>query len=66
MEWIRVKDQLPEEDEIILLWVENFVVERWSYAAQGHYENKSFYVKGGYNPSEQKITHWMPLSKPAN
>ena len=61
MEWISVKDKLPEEDKNVLVrgtsgWIEvkHYVIQRGDYA-------------GGWYPGGCPISntsHWMPLPAP--
>lgn len=54
MEWISVKDRLPEEDTWVLV-----------YSRQGRYTNlKVDYIHGGKWFHSFYVTHWMPLPEP--
>lgn len=58
MEWIKVEDRLPEEEQELLMTYNNLVME-------GIFSGGKFY----YNPfstllEQEGITHWMPLPLP--
>lgn len=72
MEWVSVKDKLPENDEDVLVYhleddhitVGYFESENVSYYIQS--DGSKFYTYSGWEteiPWAQKgeVTHWMPL-----
>ena len=58
MEWISVKDRLPEIHEDVLIWFRGTVCfgDRTS---DGHWR-----PEGGNGNFDDDITHWMPLPDP--
>ena len=61
MEWISVKDQLPEENKMVL------TANNWGWDTLNlmAYSDKNWYFEYGNNYDPQEgITHWMPLQKP--
>jgi hypothetical protein len=63
MEWISVKDRLPDEEGNYLVW-SNGLNDRdqWSgcYAPFSLFKN----IRGGFVPWPDDVTHWMPLPDP--
>lgn len=60
MEWISVKDKMPNDDSPVLLY-DNYeiLIGRFLYTA------KDFPVFGIYSRGQTyNITHWMPLPEP--
>lgn len=56
MEWISVKDRLPENDNMVIIW-----------GGIGFYMNANWYTLTGTSfprKIEWEVTHWMPLPKP--
>ena len=64
MEWISVKDKLPEEGNIVLIWVICKNQPLWTTYKFGHYENNKWYLAGGTQYGELEINNWMPLPNP--
>jgi len=56
MEWISVKDKLPDKAGYYLICEVNNII--LSLGA------KFFSLRGKYFSSDYLITHWMPLPKP--
>lgn len=68
MEWISVKDRLPEDDIIILVLSEicipedNYLKQKKGYWIFEGKFNRMFGWFIYFHPENlQKITHWMPL-----
>ena len=64
-EWISVKDRLPEKNKDVLIFTE------LGKMAVAFYEGGIYWYlyagddgEGGYEPSGEKITHWVQLPKP--
>lgn len=57
MEWISVKERMPENLTAVLVWLLDAEVCAIAYTYSGvfHLDTKR---------TRQKITHWMPLPKP--
>jgi len=63
MEWISVKDKLPNKNELVLCRVNDFGNE---FTCIGeHSVTGAFWFQFSYQ-SLDKVTHWMPLPKPPN
>ena len=63
MEWISVKDRLPDDETPILLKLEKEILK--SNMHSGYYkEGKPFIVASVFAFDAPKITHWMPLPEP--
>lgn len=63
-EWISVKDQLPREDWLILVYKKSDLP---AYVCDlGRVMNKEFYSVGGIVYPLKNITHWMFLPEPPN
>lgn len=57
MEWIEVKNKLPEHEEIVLVY---------TYIGIDIYQlldNQFYHYEHGYVQNDV-VTHWMPLPKP--
>jgi len=57
MEWIAIKDQLPEENKAVLLYDQD------NYMAVAWLQNNSFVFECMFYGIND-FTHWMPLPKP--
>jgi len=60
MEWIEVKDRLPEEDQRVIYWFEHTGVHYGKFTMTEH--GACFYGPGGWLTDD--VTHWMPLPDP--
>jgi hypothetical protein len=59
MEWISVKDRLPEkENEEVICYDGKIVFTGVEYSKKNDFE----WIECGYKP--KNITHWMPLPNP--
>ncbi|KKN67881.1 hypothetical protein LCGC14_0456680 [marine sediment metagenome] len=54
MEWIDVRDRLPEDDSQVLTYMQD---KSW-------YGLSMYFKERGSWFTQQHITHWMPLSPP--
>lgn len=61
MEWISVKDRLPEESMHVLIYTEFWQIEQASYY-QADDLTKHFWIHN--QVVDYKTTHWMPLPSP--
>jgi len=61
MEWISVKDRLPEDDQCVLM----FEKGQDCLPTIGWYEERGciagFYVSSSFTNIRMHVTHWMPL-----
>lgn len=60
--WIPIEEQIPKEDEYILLSFENF-----SIPVIGRFENGAFYAGDEDEPlvkQDMYVNAWMPLPEP--
>ncbi len=55
LEWISVKDRLPEAGSYVLAYLD------FGY---GYSITTSIYIKNGFVTGEKDVTHWMPLPQP--
>jgi len=80
MEWISVKDKLPELYDFVLVFADNqgtnepkpFSIARWE-SEKWEFINHSplmpnygAYMEMEYNMDSEDVTHWMPLPQPPN
>jgi hypothetical protein len=65
-EWISVKDQLPESDKYVLLFVPNEDPKIISGCLRTYREDYIHYVSSLYEAHfrPHNITHWQPLPSP--
>ena len=61
MEWISVKDRLPENEGKYLCWDVPYSSST-SYPTFGHFQDGKFYMHIADDWSN--VTHWMPLPEP--
>jgi hypothetical protein len=67
MEWISVKDRLPDEDCICVIWNENRPFNYYISVYSKYYNEFEVYLIGGsrlMDPISFNATHWMKLSEP--
>lgn len=62
MEWISVKDRLPENWQLVIMYQKLSKYDNTLDIAIGSYANGKFHILW---PEERRNpTHWMPLPKP--
>lgn len=64
MKWISVKDQLPEDDAIVIAFDAEFDTVLELRYNTSYFKHKGFwlYENGGeYEYEYKEVTHWMPL-----
>jgi len=59
MEWISVKEKLPEDNERVLIFENRYNNQ---YTAL-YYKERNWFIVKDYMPAED-VSHWMPLPKP--
>jgi hypothetical protein len=59
MEWISIKDQLPEPNKIVLIWNEESLLE-YQYHVGFHRDGQEWVTTRDNYPLDY-ATHWMPL-----
>ena len=62
MNWIKVKDRLPNIGEMVHIKFNSFIIEDVLFTKRG--EGYEFRKRSGFNPAVSYIldaTHWMPL-----
>lgn len=64
--WISVKDQLPKDIEVVLVWSNTSLQPTVAYYFQGDWlyhsiNNGQFWLS---KEPHIQITHWMPLPEP--
>ena len=62
MNWISVKDRLPNKQDDCLVWYESKFT--YPHIRTACYLGDSFFSTGGIQHSNFTITHWMPLPEP--
>jgi len=62
MQWVSVKDGLPEKEDTVLLWVGRFSEMYLGWYSLAYCEWVS--TIGSNQIPQDWITHWMPLPKP--
>ena len=62
MEWISVKERLPQATGKYLCAVKDKRGNLWTIASDWSLEMKSWF--GDYGEIKNKVTHWMPLPDP--
>ena len=55
-EWISVKDRLPKEGEVVVVYIKPKV-------GVG-YAEVDIYLMGDFDEYSEGVTHWMPLPEP--
>lgn len=74
MEWISVKDRLPDNAEHVLineLWDENNKYSTYYLATfmkhyrgdNGRYSSNGFFIESDASVKKHLVTHWMPVPK---
>lgn len=65
-EWISVKDRLPDDDELVLVYTKDNVMSVCPLVIANAFANlknlKVWEDNNGYYVSD--VTHWMPLPEP--
>lgn len=65
MNWIKVTDRLPENNQEILMVYNNLVMEGEFCNGKFYHPSDCAHVRGYcYCDPQDGITHWMPLPKP--
>lgn len=60
MEWISVKDRLPEWPHAVIMAIGKSITNESCFATEGcYYDGKWMYSCGVIPPGN--VTHWMPL-----
>lgn len=60
MEWISVKDKMPEFDEYVLIYAKGEIVRAFLYTTK--YGN--FWSTCEDDIRHADVTHWMPMPQP--
>ena len=60
--WTDIKQQLPDNDRMVLVWVEDKQNFQWSNYALGTYQNEKWYLQNGRD-SHEIVTHWSKIPK---
>ena len=69
MEWIRVKDRLPEKNKLVLAYAAS-TARGGNSIFTGSYDNGFWFVQiaagifGLSSVGQFEVTHWMPLPEP--
>lgn len=58
--WISVKDQLPNDDRTVLVWVDNLQYPQWSNYKLAAYINKNWYCNSG-RETHEIVTDWCDI-----
>ena len=45
--WINIKDKLPNDDRVVLVWIDCLQNPQWSDYGLGSFQNEKWYVKNG-------------------
>ena len=68
MNWISVKDRLPEEDSTkFIIFTEGVDVYCGRYYSRNSFNRESFFIvesQNGHIFNDSNVTHWMPLPDP--
>ena len=64
MEWISVKDHLPEEGKVVLRYGNNIEKYEVDYIVTFDEREPSYIWAGVLVDDYLKVTHWMPLPEP--
>jgi len=64
MEWISIKDRLPNKDQNVLGWISVEEQDGILTLLEFDNEKKSFIPIFGKLAPNSQVTHWMPLPKP--
>lgn len=58
MDWISVKDRLPENSRSVLIYTKDGGIAEGSYSSEGGW------VQFRWNVKNPKVIYWMPLPEP--
>jgi hypothetical protein len=65
MKWISVKERLPEEDQQVLVYSEDYPMEvMWFRNNKFNEYYEDLDIKKDYNFEIEEVTHWMPIPEP--
>lgn len=65
MEWISIKERLPDKGADVLMWFEsNMTVGFWHDTDESHIFWCAFTDEGYYTDCDSEPTYWMPLPEP--
>lgn len=63
--WISVKDQLPENEQYVILWTKTGVMKYAKYLDdEPHRPWITYDEDGSIRAWDNVVTHWMPLPRP--
>lgn len=62
MEWISVKDRLPNEMDDCLVWYKSKFT--YDHIRTACYLGNNFFSTSGISHLDFTVTHWMPLPEP--
>lgn len=62
MKWISVKDELPVDDQTVL--ITHTKIDKMIHTAYYEEETDSFFSLNSFHALPIEITHWMELPKP--
>lgn len=58
MNWISVKERLPQDEESVLVWGCGFIEIGWYDASD------KCWCTDDFDYDDDQVTHWMPLPEP--
>ncbi len=61
MEWVKIEDKLPEEDQRVIYYFKETGIDIGIFTQQDvvGFKMNTFYGKSGFLSDD--VTHWMPL-----
>lgn len=69
MEWINIRDKLPEDSKDVLVWGEGYAVRAAWHWKEEEGIKEGFYMEedgidGSYSELKEWVTHWIPFPLP--
>lgn len=60
--WKKVEKELPNNDRLVLVWINNILNPQWSTYGLGSYIDDNWYVRGG-RASHEIVEKWIEIPR---